>query len=133
MIDKVAKEVKIIVSIGANFEPETHVKKAKEMLADAFPNICFSHELWTKPIGMRSDDFLNLLAVANTRMPLNEVEGVLKNIETTCGRKGQDKEKGIVKLDLDILLYDKMRLHEGDWQREYVKELLAIPLFSWLT
>lgn len=122
--------VKIIICIGSNYEQVSHVKKAKKMLLDKFPSIVFSPELWTKPIGMESDDFLNLLAVTNTQLPLGEVEATLKEIENECGRKVFDKANGVVKIDLDILMYDRLRLHERDWQRMYIKKLLALPLFE---
>lgn len=127
MIDK-----KIIISIGSNCEPVAHVGKAKRLLEENFPGISFSEELWTKPIGMDSDDFLNLLSVADTRLPLEKVEAILKNIEKACGRTPFDKDKGVVKMDLDILLYEKIRLHEHDWQREYIVKLLALPMFEGL-
>lgn len=122
--------VKILISIGSNYEQESHVKKAKEMLLGKFPGVVFSPGLWTKPIGMESDDFLNLLAVANTQLTLGEVETILKEIENECDRKVFDKAKGIVKIDLDILMYDRLRLHEHDWQRIYIKKLLGLPLFE---
>lgn len=125
------KDIMIVISIGSNFEQEVHVEEAKRALGIFFPDITFSQALWTEPVGMESDDFLNLLAVASTHRPLADVEAILKNIEKSCGRKPLDKEMGMVKMDLDILLYDKMRLHEHDWERAYIKKLLAtFPLLQ---
>jgi DNA polymerase-3 subunit beta len=43
-------------------------------------------------------------------------------IETTI--EGQIVEKGIIALDIDLLLFGSERLHEGDWNRGYIKNLL---------
>lgn len=115
----------IVISIGSNSEQELHVGEAKRALGIFFPDITFSQALWTEPVGMESDEFLNLLAVASTHRPLADVETILKDIERACGRKKLDKEIGVVKMDLDILLYDKIRLHEHDWERQYIKKLLG--------
>lgn len=126
----VCKDRKIIISIGSNWEQVYHVKVAKEMLNEIFPGIAFTPEVWTEPIGINSDKFLNLLALAYTQLSLKEVEASLKQIEKTCGRKMLDKEQGLVKLDLDVLLFGDIRLHERDWRREYVQRLMGLPLFK---
>lgn len=126
----VCKDRKIIISIGSNWEQVYHVKVAKEMLTEIFPGITFTPEVWTDPIGINSDKFLNLLALAYTQLSLKEVETSLKQIEKTCGRKMLDKEHGLVKLDLDVLLFGDTRLHERDWSREYVQRLMGLLLFK---
>ena len=40
------------------------------------------------------------------------------------GRSTEDRQQGIVRLDLDILEYDGVRHHLADWDRHYVKLLL---------
>ena len=36
-----------------------------------------------------------------------------------------ERKQGIVRIDIDILLADGQRHHEDDWERPYVKNLLA--------
>jgi 2-amino-4-hydroxy-6-hydroxymethyldihydropteridine diphosphokinase len=36
----------------------------------------------------------------------------------------EDRQEGIVRLDLDILAYDDERHHLSDWERHYIKILL---------
>ena len=31
---------------------------------------------------------------------------------------------GVVEADIDLLMYDDVKLHEKDWQRSYIKELV---------
>ena len=44
----------------------------------------------------------------------------LKAIEKRLGRMLEDKKKGIVKIDIDLLTYDGEVLKVNDWKREYV-------------
>ena len=48
----------------------------------------------------------------------------IKNIERKCGRRVAESRKGIIAVDIDLLLFDSERLHETDWNRGYVKNLL---------
>ena len=41
-----------------------------------------------------------------------------------AGDKEDDHRHGIVNLDIDLLAFGNLRLHEEDWHREYIKELL---------
>lgn len=116
--------VKFIIAIGSNIEQSHHVAMAKEKLNKVFPHIHYTHSLCTTPIDIQSDNFLNLLAWGETSMSLHEIEAALKEIEIQRDSVKEQKRQGIVALDLDLLLLDEMRLHEKDWQRPYIQELM---------
>ena len=46
---------------------------------------------------------------------------VVENIEQEQGRLPEDKVQGIVKLDIDLLVYDDDVLKPKDLEREFVK------------
>lgn len=127
---------KIIIVLGSNHEQEKNVRVAMALLVQAFPGILFSRSLWTEPIGMErggtdgrrelttSQQFVNAIGIAMTEMEEEQVVHVLKDIERQCGRTKEDKALGIVKLDLDLLLYGDIRHKESDWERDYVKLLM---------
>ena len=119
---------KIIISLGSNAGQEQHMRQARGLLANTFPDIVFSPLLWTSPVGMPCGTamFQNGLAVADTGMTADEVQGKFKAMERLCGRCPEDKAQGIVAMDIDLLQYGEMRLHENDWQRPYVARLLAM-------
>lgn len=50
---------------------------------------------------------------------------VLKDMERSLGSLPAEREKGLVRIDIDILLADGKRHHEADWERDYVKSLLS--------
>lgn len=125
MKSKFANEANtVVIALGSNYEQEKNVMYAMEELKGHFPNIVFSEMLWTEPIGIVSDRFVNALCKASTSLTRLQVIDVLKEIERKCGRCKEDKARNIVKLDLDLMQYGGERLKEEDWKREYVLQLL---------
>lgn len=117
---------KIIISLGSNMLPEYHINQAVCLLRQTFGELIVTRQLWTEPVGMESScKFLNMLVMASTAWSMQQVQDELKRIEVLCGRKLEDKAKGIVQVDVDLLLYYDKRCHLGDWQRDYVKILMA--------
>ncbi len=119
-----SKRVKIVIALGSNVDQETHILKAKKWLEATFEDMTFGTSLWTEPIGVSSDKFLNTLGVGYTNVNKERTLLALKNIERKCGRRVAESRKGIIAVDIDLLLFDSERLHETDWSRGYVKNLL---------
>lgn len=116
---------KIIISLGSNMLPEYHINQAVCLLRQTFGELIVTRQLWTEPVGMESScKFLNMLVMASTAWSMQQVQDELKRIEVLCGRKPEDKAKGIVVVDADLLLYNDKRCHLGDWQRDYAKILM---------
>lgn len=114
----------LVIALGSNFDQERNVSFAMEELRKSFPGMVFSKMLWTEPIGIVSDRFVNALGKTSTSMSQQQVTCVLKDIERKCGRCQEDKARNIVKLDLDLMLYGGERLKEVDWNRDYFQQLL---------
>ena len=115
---------KVVVAIGSNSHQEENLQKAKTLIEQRFTEAEFSSALWTKPVGMDSDRFLNALAVFTTAHDIERTTEELKEIETVCGNTKKKREEGIVSMDLDVLLFDKEKRHNDDWSRPYIKKLL---------
>ena len=115
---------KVVVAIGSNSHQEENLQKAKTLIEQHFTETAFSSTLWTKPIGMDSDMFLNALAVFTTAHDIERTTEELKEIEAECGNTEKKREEGIVSMDLDVLLFDKEKRHNDDWSRPYIQTLL---------
>lgn len=115
---------KLIVAFGSNFEPQINIAKAKQRLSSVFETIEFSSEIWTEPINIKSDKFINCIAIAKTSSDLDSVLHNLKQIEDECGNTTQQRESGKVIMDVDILKYGDTILHKDDWKRPYIIQLL---------
>lgn len=123
--NKMTEVKEIIISIGTNIDQDLNMFIAKQRLEELFHNIQYSSEMWTDPIDMPdSDRFLNCLAYTRTVHGFKQVRQALKQIERRCGVSYAMKHAGIVKMDIDILLYGDERLHESNWNRPYIQQLM---------
>lgn len=121
---------RIILSIGSNTCQEENMNKAYVKLRALFPTISFSTILWTDPIGIVSDRFMNRLAFFTNNHGLPQIERALKQMERSIGNSKTERKQGIIKIDIDILLFNDQKLHENDWDRYYIKELLKQSPFD---
>ena len=69
--------------------------------------------------------FSNPVACFTSPRTVSQVRERLKKIERDHGRTPDDKARGIVKIDIDLLCYDGEVLKPQDWQRGDVCEGVA--------
>ena len=111
---------------GSNYDRQIHIKAARLALSELFPNIRFSEEMTTEAIGdLFLSPFSNQVAIMETSLSMEEVRMILKRIEKENGRLPEDKAQGVVKLDIDLLMYDDMILKPQDMEKEFVKAGIA--------
>lgn len=119
-----SKRTKIVIALGSNTKQQINISKAKAMLENTFEDMEFGTAMWTDPIGIASDKFLNVIGVGYTNVNKERTLMALKNIEHKCGRRVAESRKGIIIVDIDLLLFDSERYHKEDWNRDYMKKLL---------
>lgn len=107
--------MKFTLSIGSNTDQSSNVAEAKRRLRVLFPNIVFSEEHWTTPVGIVSDRFLNLLAHAETTLSAEELQETLKQIEADMGDSHANHQKGHVVIDLDLAYYNGKKMKPIIW------------------
>jgi 2-amino-4-hydroxy-6-hydroxymethyldihydropteridine diphosphokinase len=116
---------KVLISIGTNVDRETNLALCRKLLGSAFLRIIYSDTSVTSPYGNTyKNDFLNQLAVVYTDKTKSEVGGILKLLEKDMGRKASDKQKGVVKIDIDLVVWNEEILKPDDLSRSYVVDLL---------
>ena len=110
-----------LLCLGSNIDRETHLESARMALTQAFPNIRFASEMVTEAIGSRFlSPFSNQVAKMETSLTAEEIRTILKQIERDNGRMPEDKAKGIVKLDIDLLTHGDKILKPEDMQKDFV-------------
>jgi 2-amino-4-hydroxy-6-hydroxymethyldihydropteridine diphosphokinase len=111
-----------LVCIGTNYERERNLSFACNELLLRLDGIRFAPTEETAPIGMkmRSENFLNRVAMVETELPCEELRAMLKQIERSAGRTADDKQHEIVRLDIDLLTYGEELLKTADMERDYV-------------
>lgn len=121
-----SKENNIIISIGSNFEPQENIEFAKKKLYVILgEETIFSKSIWTDPIGMVSEKFINCLCFSKTSHTLPQLQKALKQIEKQRFRSRKNDLQNRITLDIDILQYGDSKYHLSDWDRDYVKKLYA--------
>ncbi len=110
------------IELGSNEPTPVFLEYAREELRTLFPDIVFGTVMQTEPFCLPSSrPFFNQSAKIRTLWSVEEIKSNFKRIENRIGRKAEDKLKGIVKIDLDLLSYDGTVLKPEDWERPYVQ------------
>lgn len=105
------------IGLGANVgDRESLIEAAIQALAQA-PQVRLLRRAGlyeTEPLGVKNQPwFLNTVAEIETTLRPHELLALCKQIERSLGRRPQERH-GPREIDLDILLYDDMVLHEPD-------------------
>ncbi len=114
----------ILLALGSNIAAEQNIDHAKARLLAVFPLLQFSRSLITPAIGIVSPPFTNCLAEGYCSVQLEEVLVALKNIEGEMGSVSEERKKGIVKIDIDLLQFDETKRKADDWGRDYIQLLI---------
>ena len=103
------------------------MSKAYEHLKYMFKNSLFGPRMWTEPIGLEnSDKFLNQVMMGETICSKKSVLAALRCVEQGCGRRIRGPYRKVdVPLDLDLLLYGDEKLHESEWERDYIQSSIS--------
>lgn len=121
--------MKITLAIGSNILQQKNIDEAQSRLRHLLPGIVFGEAVWTTPIGIQSDRFLNLLAYADTPLSLEHLQEELKAIEREMGDSHENHQQGHVIIDLDVAEYDGRTVKEVIWSKgvqQSKSKLLAI-------
>lgn len=119
------KKSAILLALGSNHDAELNMENAKGMLQHLFKGVVYSSCIWTDPINIESNKFLNCLALAESTHNLKQLEMALKQIEKKCGDSKSKRRMNIIRMDIDVLEYRGAIYHEKDWDRPYIKELMG--------
>lgn len=116
---------KVLLSIGSNTDAYFNLNRAKSILLSYFPDIQFTTDIENKAFGENYKDwFLNTLGYFESDLNKSELISQFKDIENSMGRSVEDKIKGKVIIDIDLIRWDNEILKPDDFKRSYVHKLL---------
>lgn len=98
----------IFISIGSNQDAERQIRYGIQRLDEMFSHLKLSKVYESEAVGFEGDNFLNLVAKAETQMTIAQVEQVFKAIEKEAGRRRDGEKFSDRALDIDLLLYDEV-------------------------
>lgn len=106
------------LGLGSNEPTNCYILKAQTLLRGLFPDIVFDRLQRTAPVDFICDRlFFNQVAKCTTSLNKENMIAILKETEKILGRKPEDKQQGIVRIDIDLLIYDGERLKFKELQR----------------
>jgi len=103
----------IYISIGSNINPAENIQHALQDLKQTFGEITCSTHYESKSVGFEGDNFINLVASAETELDILSVADHLHKIEDRHGRDRSGPKFSSRTLDLDLLLYDAEVFEQG--------------------
>ena len=101
------------VSVGSNVERETHIRGAIRALAHRYGQLRLSSVYDSCAVGFDGANFYNMVVSFETAEPPVAVEAFLKALEAEHGRDRTAPRFSDRTLDLDLLLYGNLVVHEG--------------------
>lgn len=96
----------IFLGLGSNIEREQRLVAGLDALAEFVRDLRCSPVFESRPVGIKSGNFYNLVVSARTDLSLHELDRRLKCIEADNGRYAPER-KGLP-LDIDVLMYDDL-------------------------
>ena len=95
----------IYISLGSNIERNRHIRAGLDALHAEFGELRVSRVFESEAVGFNGRPFYNLVAAAETNLPLATVCQRLRAMEFAHGREPDAKKFAPRTLDLDLLLY----------------------------
>lgn len=95
----------LALSIGSNIDATRNLQRARAELVGEFGDMYCSTVYESEAVGFTGDNFLNLVALIETELPLAEIAKKLKHIEDVLGRDRKLPKFSGRTIDIDILVY----------------------------
>lgn len=98
------------VSLGSNVEREFYLQKGLRALTTEFGELTLSSLFESEAVGFEGAAFYNMVLGASTRLSVDQVCRILREIEYANGREQEAKKYSPRTLDLDLLVFDDLIL-----------------------
>ena len=117
---------KAIITVGSNIEPETHIERARKMIAAEHTLVAVSDLVQTTPQGFAEQvDFLNGAFSIETGLDIEGLEAYLKEIEATLGRVRTENKNGPRTIDLDITVFNGEIIDNDFYRYDFVRKAVT--------
>jgi 2-amino-4-hydroxy-6-hydroxymethyldihydropteridine diphosphokinase len=100
------------VSVGSNIDKAKNIQAGLTSLRETFGELTISPIYETVAVGFEGDDFFNLVVSFETHLSAHDVFDVLRQLEFKQGRLPNSQKFTPRKLDLDLLLFGDMIIHD---------------------
>ncbi|WP_251359061.1 2-amino-4-hydroxy-6-hydroxymethyldihydropteridine diphosphokinase [Kangiella sp. TOML190] len=98
----------VYISIGSNQNAEAQIRYGVKRLQEMFSKLELSSVYESEAVGFSGDNFLNLVAKAQTQLTISQADQAFKRIEAAAGRRRNVPKFSDRTLDIDLLLYNDL-------------------------
>lgn len=103
---------RVYVSVGSNIERDHNIRSGLAALRKRFGGLTVSSVYESNSYGFEGDNFYNLVVGFDSDEDVYGVVRALQDIEDRHGRVRSGPRYSSRTLDLDLLIYDDLQLHE---------------------
>lgn len=109
-----------VIGLGSNsHDRETQLDLAISNLLCNLQECKVSAIYETPDIRGKADNYLNAVVSGITEDDYDSINNLLKDWENICGRNKDDSAKGVVTIDLDLVVWNGEIVRPKDFEREY--------------
>ena len=111
---------KVVISLGSNSsDSNSRMKQAMAWLEENLQSFKCSAIYLTPPLSGIGSDYLNAVAVGETKCEQIEFNLMLKDYEKSLGRTPEAKKAGVVPIDLDIVIFNDQVVRAKDFSYDF--------------
>ena len=103
----------IYISLGSNINREENTRTGVKALKQAFGDLTLSSVYESEAVGFDGDAFYNMVIACEVSTSVHDTNQILRDIEDANGRDRSGPKFSSRTLDLDLLLYDDLKLDEN--------------------
>lgn len=111
---------RVTLCLGSNCSSRL-VEEAIEWLGTVLTDVRSSGLYSTPPLKGNGDSYFNAVVTGSTSNSLDECNATFKTYERECGRDERCREKGIVPIDIDIVIWNDKVIRERDYIQNYFR------------
>lgn len=112
-----------IILVGSNVKPYTGLKNAGQALKEIDPSLQSLPESLSPDVNHPGKaPYLNQLFLLHTSLGAEELTARFKIMEKKLGRRPEDKQKGTVVIDIDLVWFNDQLLKPFEAKIPYVQE-----------
>ncbi len=105
--------VTIYISLGSNINRKENTRAGIKALKQAFGDLILSSVYESEAVGFDGDAFYNMVIACEVSTLVHNTNQILRDIEDANGRDRSGPKFSSRTLDLDLLLYDDLKLDEN--------------------
>lgn len=114
---------KVVFSLGSNSDDrEAQMRKAISHLMSIFENVKVSAIYETPALNGKDEPYYNAVMIVDTELDYDEVVRCSKEWELKSGRTKESKDKGVVPIDIDVVLWNDNVVRQKDFSCSFFVE-----------